>query len=259
MLRDQYNNVNSTAPVTWTSTAGEITGGGVLSAQTQAQMGRSVTATSGAASGSAVVDVYPAATSSIVVSPGSTQVLFNRTQQFTATAYDQHGNANASVVIAWSATSGSISGGGLYTAPAVGGTVTVTASGDGKSGTATVLVRREVHVSAMATFKSGVAATSFKKGTDTVEVRTTVRDHDNNLVAGGASVVVEFLDDRGDVQSTSNTTTDASGVASATYPLPQNARTGQWTARVTVVSGTHLVYNSAANVVSSVNFQVTAN
>lgn len=258
-LRDQYNNLNTTASVSWTTNAGTISAGGVLTAQTTAQTGRSVTATSGSASGSATVDVYAAAVDRITVSPATANVYLNRTQQFTATVYDAYNNVNASVTVSWSATSGSISASGLYTAPSAGGSVTVTASASGKSGTATVTVEREAHVDAMATYKNGDPASSFRKGSDTVEVRTTVRDHDNNLILGGASVTIEFVDPDGVVQHTASGTTNGAGVASASYPLPSNAKQGTWTARVSTITGTHLNYVSSANVVSSVTFTVTAN
>lgn len=258
-VRDQYNNLNTTATIAWTTNAGTITSGGVLTAQTTAQTGRSVTATTNGVSDSATVDVYAAATSTITVSPSSATVYLNRTQQFTATARDVYGNVNASVAIAWSATSGSITSGGLYTAPSTAGSVTVTATGDGVQGTASVSVRREVHVDAMATYKSGAASSTYRKGVDTVEVRTTVLDHENALVAGGASVTIEFVDSDGVVRHTASGTTSASGIASASYALPSSAKAGVWTARVTIISGTNLVYNSAANVVTSVTFTVTNN
>ena len=259
-LRDAYGNVNATATVTWTTTAGSLTSGGVLTAQTTAQTGRSVTATSGAASGSATVDVYAAAPDRITVSPSSATVFLNLTQQLSATVYDAYNNVNSTSPVAWSATSGSVSGTGLYTAPSTGGSVTVTASSGGRSGTATVTVVREVHVDAMATYKNGVAASSFRKGQDTVEVRTTVRDHANNLVLGGASVTIEFVNPDGVVVHTASGTTDGAGIASVSYALPQNAKIGaNWVARVTTIGGTHLQYNSALNVVSSVTFAVTAN
>jgi len=90
-----------------------------------------------------------------------------------------------------------------------------------------------------------------------VEVRTTVRDHENNLVRGGATVTIEFVS-AGGVEHTATGTTDANGVASVSYALPQSARTGEWTARVTSIAGTHLVYASGANVVSSVSFSVVS-
>ena len=254
--RDAHGNLNATAPITWTTNAGTITSGGVLTASTTAANGLSVTATSGAASGSATVDVLPGPVDTITVSPSSATVPLNGTQAFTATMRDQYGNVNTTATLAWSATSGTITGSGLYTAPAVSGSATVTASANGKTGTAAVTVTREVHVDAMGTYKAGVASTSFRKGTDTVEVRVTVRDHEGVLVAG-ATVTVQYVDSNGAVAATRTATTSSTGVASVTYSLPNNAPQNGWVARVTGITGSGMTYNAATNVVTQVGFTVT--
>ena len=193
----------------------------------------------------------------IVVTPATATVYLNGTQQFTATGYDQHGNVMGAA-FDWDATAGSITATGLFTAPSTGGSVTITASAEGVDGTAAVTVLREAHVDALATYKVGVPSSSFRKGVDTVEVRATIRDHESALVAG-ASVTIEYVDGNDVVQATRTGTTDANGVASVTYALPSNAAQGSWTARVTSVTGTHLDYVSANNVVTSVGYAVTAN
>jgi hypothetical protein len=76
---------------------------------------------------------------SIVLSPNPVTVTIGGTQQFTAVAKDQFGNSLTSQPsFTWTATPGTISSAGLYTAPMSGTTATVTASSGGKSGTATV-------------------------------------------------------------------------------------------------------------------------
>jgi hypothetical protein len=77
----------------------------------------------------------------IGVSPATSTVVSLSTQQFAATAYDQFG-AEMSVqpAIEWSAVSGTITAGGLYSAPGVAGSDTITAFADGASGTAIVRV-----------------------------------------------------------------------------------------------------------------------
>ena len=255
-VHDGYGNVNGTASVAWSTNAGTITSGGVLTAQTTAATGRTVSATSGGVTQSATVDVVPGPVDTVTVSPATVTVYFNGTQQFTATLRDQYGNLNTSEAVTWSATSGSVTSGGRYTAPATGGSATVTATANGMQGTAAVTVAREVHSDAVATYKAGVPSTTFRKGTDTVEVRVTVRDHENALVAG-ASVTVEYVDSNGAVAATRTATTSAGGVASVTYVLPPSAPQNAWVARVTTMSGTHLAYNPAANVVGQAGFTVT--
>ena len=256
VVHDSFGNVNATAPVSWSTNAGSITSGGVLTAQTTAATGRTVSATSGGVTQSATVDVLPGPVDTVTVTPASPTVYLNRTQQFTATLRDQYGNVNTTATASWSATSGSITTGGLYTAPATAGSVTVTASANGKTGTATVTVARETHVDAMGTYKNGAPATSFRKITDTVEVRVTVKDHEGVLVPG-ASVTVEFVQPSGAVAATRTGTTSAAGVASVTLDLPNSAPQGGWTARVTSIAGTGTSYNAPGNVVTSVGFTVT--
>jgi hypothetical protein len=86
------------------------------------------------------VTVQQTATS-IVVTPGTATVRTRRTAAFKATAYDQFGDAlNSQPTFTWTATGGSISKTGLYTAPRRIGTYTVTASAGGVKGTAKVTV-----------------------------------------------------------------------------------------------------------------------
>jgi hypothetical protein len=80
---------------------------------------------------------------SLVVSPGSPNVNPGASQQFTAQARDQFGNAlNVQPAFTWSLASGdgSINAAGLYQAPAAPGTAVVKAVSGGISGTATVTI-----------------------------------------------------------------------------------------------------------------------
>jgi hypothetical protein len=80
---------------------------------------------------------------SIVVTPGTATVMVGRTQQFTATAFDQFGGVlSVQPTFTWTVTGrGSISKTGLYTAPRrAGGPFTITASAGGIKGTAKVTV-----------------------------------------------------------------------------------------------------------------------
>jgi regulation of enolase protein 1 (concanavalin A-like superfamily) len=74
---------------------------------------------------------------SIVVTPGSVDVPQGGTQQFTAAAFDQFGIAMTKT-FTWSATAGSITTGGLFTAPASPFTATVRATSGAITGTASV-------------------------------------------------------------------------------------------------------------------------
>jgi hypothetical protein len=76
---------------------------------------------------------------SIVISPDNVDLPLGGTQQFAATAYDQFGNV-VSAGFTWSATAGSISLNGLYTAPTTPTTATVQAVNISTVGTTAVNV-----------------------------------------------------------------------------------------------------------------------
>lgn len=102
-------------PVTWTASAGSITAGGVFTAPAVAG---SVTVTA-----KSVADPTKMATATVTVTappltitPSSATVAPGGTVTF-----------SANVAVNWQASAGSITAGGLFTAPAMAGTVTVTA------------------------------------------------------------------------------------------------------------------------------------
>lgn len=87
------------------------------------------------------VDVVVNSTlTTIAVSPASASVPRGASQQFTASAADQFG-APVGATFAWTATGGTITQDGLFTAGNRKGSFTVTASAGGRSGTASVRVR----------------------------------------------------------------------------------------------------------------------
>ena len=130
----------SNTAVTWSATGGSVSSSGLYTAPSSAGS-YTVKATSAAdstKSASATVSVAAAPVVAITVSPTSASLLTGGTQQFTATVT---GSSNTTVT--WSATGGSLSSGGLYTAPSSAGTFTVTATSmadSTKSASATVTV-----------------------------------------------------------------------------------------------------------------------
>jgi hypothetical protein len=81
------------------------------------------------------------ALASVVLTPGSASLSLGASQQFTAVADDQFGNPlTTQPVLSWTATTGTITTHGLFTAPNTAGNVTVAASSSGISNTATVNV-----------------------------------------------------------------------------------------------------------------------
>jgi hypothetical protein len=79
--------------------------------------------------------------SCITVNPGSVSLSVGATQQFAAAGLDQFGNPlTAAPSFKWTTTAGTISSGGLLTAPATAGSLTVTAASGAVQGTASVTV-----------------------------------------------------------------------------------------------------------------------
>ena len=115
----------------WSATAGTVTSAGLYTAPaTTTSTGiATVTATGPGGTSSATVTLLP----KLTVTPATVTVVLGATQQFTA--------AN---VTKWSATSGSVTSTGLYTAPAsmpASGTDTVTATGPSGTGSALVTLQ----------------------------------------------------------------------------------------------------------------------
>ncbi len=172
---------------------------------------------------------------SISVTPSSASVAVNGTQQFTATANDQSGNAMVpQPSFSWTVSGGgTITSSGLFTAGSTaGGPYTVTAASGGVSGTASVTV---------------TAASSFTIG-ETSILSTNDNGNGNGLIAQQAS-----LGQTGTVVSMSFYVTTAAGslelgIYDATGPNGGPGTLKARTASFTPVSG----WNTA-NVISQVS------
>ncbi len=129
------------ASITWSATGGSISASGLYTAG-NVSGNFIVTATSGTVNGTASVEVQeeqvPVLTS-IVISPSTADILVNTTQQFSAQGYDQNNNA-MDATYNWTATGGTVSSAGLYTAGDVAGDFVVTASSGTISGAASVTI-----------------------------------------------------------------------------------------------------------------------
>ncbi|MCK6508392.1 MYXO-CTERM sorting domain-containing protein [Myxococcota bacterium] len=100
-----------------------------------------VTATAGGINGNASVIIKKAATlAKINVSPATATLKVNAQQTFTATGEDTNGQPIALGTVTWSASSGTITQVGLYTAPNTAGSVTVTAESNGIKGIASLQI-----------------------------------------------------------------------------------------------------------------------
>jgi len=129
-----------TASVTWSATTGaSITASGMATGTAQGTP--TITAKSGAISGSAVLNVLPPALTSIAVSPASASVPAGTTQQYVATGtYTDGSTQNLSGSVNWAVSAGdSISVTGLATG-SVQGPATVSAASGSINGSASLTV-----------------------------------------------------------------------------------------------------------------------
>lgn len=136
--------------VTWSASAGSITAGGLFTAPAAAGAVtiRATSTQDPAAAGTSVVSVQGATITSILVACTPATISPGATSQCTATV---QGTGTFQTGVTWSASAGTISPAGVFTAPAAAGAVTVTATSiqDTKqSGAASLQVQTQVLQSA---------------------------------------------------------------------------------------------------------------
>ena len=125
----------SAVSVTYSETGGSITAGGLYTAGSTAGTFRVIAVRQGdtKADTSSVTITVPAPTlAAVEVTPASASLAAGETQQFTALGRMSDGSAT-SVAVTWSETGGTISGTGLYTAGATGGSFRVIAVQQGEA------------------------------------------------------------------------------------------------------------------------------
>src|SRR5207248_1231589 len=129
--------------VTWASNnqaVATVSASGLVTAQAVGTA--TITATSEGKSGTAAITVTDVAVASVDVAPATASVPVNGTVQLVATPKDGSGTPLAGRVVTWASSSttiATVSASGLVTGKAAG-TATITATSEGKSGTAAITV-----------------------------------------------------------------------------------------------------------------------
>src|SRR5436309_775715 len=129
-----------------------------------------------------IVPTVPVA--AVTVTPASVSVLQGQTVQLTATPRDANGNPLTGRVITWQSSNSaiaSVNGSGLVSGVAAGGPVTLTATSEGQSGTASVTVTLAPVAAVTVTPSSGTVAIG-----QTVQLTATPRDASGNPLTGRA-------------------------------------------------------------------------
>ena len=206
--------------VTWSSSAGTVSSSGFFTAPSvTSSTNVTVTATSAADStkkASAVVAIAPPTSNiTITVSPTSTSLTSGTSKQFSATV---QGTTNTGVT--WTASSGSVSSSGLFTAPTVSSAtnVTVTATSNANASmkaSATVAVSPTTSTISVSVSPNSAALTSG----NTQQFAATVQGTSNTAVTWSASsgtVSTAGMFTAPNVSSSTSVTVTATSVADAT-------------------------------------------
>ena len=230
---------NSNTAVTWSVTGGSISPSGLFTAPstTGTYTVKATSAADSTKSATASVTVTTAPTVAVSISPSTATVKTGTTQQFGATVT---GTSNTGVT--WSASGGTISSSGMYTAPTSSGSYTVKATSTAdttKSASASVTVTiaaATIAVSPSALSFSSVAANSSSAQTLTISN------------TGGSNLSVTSATVSGSAFSMSGATfpmTVAAGKSASLSVKFAPTATGSFTGTVTIAS-------NASNSVSAV-------
>jgi len=213
-----------------------------------------ITATSEGQSGTATVNVTLAPVASVTVTPSSANVAITGTVQLTATPKDANGNPLTGRAISWSSsdnTIATVSSSGLVTGVAAG-TVTITATSEGKSGTASVTVAG----APVATVTVTPASASVQAG-QTVQLTATLKDANGNILTGRVITWSSSNNTAASVNSNGLVTANAAG--SATITATSEGKTGTSAITVTPVPVASVTVTPAtASVAMGGTVQLTA-
>jgi uncharacterized protein YjdB len=181
-VRDSAGNVLTGRVVTWTTSqpaVATVSGSGLVSGAAPGTA--SITATCEGKTAAATITVTQAPVATVVVAPASASVLIGGTTQLSATLRDAQGNVLSGRSVTWSSSAtgiATVNGTGLVTAVALG-TATITATSEGKSGTAAITVT----ATPVATVTVVPGSASIVAGA-TTQLAAQLRDSAGNLLSG---------------------------------------------------------------------------
>src|SRR5436309_1202107 len=183
-LKDASGNVLSGRALTWTTGNGAV---GTVSASglvTGVAVGAvTITATSEGQAGTAAVTVSSVPVASVTVSPATANVFVGATTQLSAVTKDAAGSVLSGRVISWTSSNtaiATVSAAGLVTGVAAG-SATITATSEGKSGTASATVT----IAPVASVTVSPTAPNMYVG-GTVQLTATLKDASGNVLSGRA-------------------------------------------------------------------------
>ncbi len=144
VTKDSAGNTLTGRVVTWTSdntTVATVSASGLVTGNVAGPA--TITATSEGKTATAAITVMVVPVATVTVSPGAATIAIGATQQLTAVTKDSAGNTLTGRVVTWASgntTVATASAGGLVTG-IIAGSATITATSEGKNGTATITVQ----------------------------------------------------------------------------------------------------------------------
>jgi outer membrane protein assembly factor BamB len=231
--RDAAGNAIAGRTFAWTSSSEAVASVSPAGLVTSAAPGSvTIRATADGKTGEVTLTITPRPVGAVTVSPQSASIVVGGTQQLAAAVLDTAGGALADRPVTWMSSDPSVAtvaANGMVSAVRAGGPVTITATAEGKSGTAAITVT-----------PVPVATVALEPGSATIQVgateqfRVVARDAAGNVLAGrGATLVssnaaVATVDESGVVRGISAgtsilTATSEGKTASATItvvPVP---------------------------------------
>jgi len=187
-----------------------------------------ISASSEGQTATATVTVTPVPVATVTISPSSATIIVGSTAQLTATTKDGAGNTLSGRAVTWASSNtavATVNGSGLITAVAVG-SATVTATSEGKSGTATITVTN-VPVAAVTVSP----ATASIQTASTQQLSTVTKDSAGNTLTGR---IVTWASSNSSVASV-NSSGLVSGVAAGSATITATSESKSGTAAITVI------------------------
>jgi uncharacterized protein YjdB len=229
--QDSAGGVLTGRTVTWTTSAAGIATVSASGLVTAGAAGSAtITATSEGKSGTSAITVTFVPVASVTVSPASVSLFVTKTAQLAATTKDSTGGVLTGRAVTWASgntTVATVSAAGLVTAKAAG-SATITATSEGRSGTAAITV---VSVP-VASVTVSPATASVAAGT-TVQLAATTKDSAGGILTGRTVTWASSNTLVATVSATGLVTGVAPG--SATITATSEGKSG--TAAVTVTTG----------------------
>lgn len=229
--KDAAGNVLTGRTVTWTSSdqsVATVDGNGLVTAH--ALGSATITATSETKTATAQITVASASVATVAVSPSNVTILQGATTQLTATTSDASGHVLTGRTVTWSSSDASkakVDANGLVTGVAYG-QVVITATSEGKTGTATVSVG-DGSAPVLANLTITPNPVDVTSGDKTVTATAHITD------AGGSGVAqfaITATAPHGAFTNCVDTSLDSGtasdGTWSCTFTIPVGAEPGDW-------------------------------